>query len=86
MADADEVFRKGSVLIMNKRGYDRAVAAGAKKFSIVFSPCETFNMNNMGKTRSEIVLMYKTFLDKVPKKRCASVHQYGVWFTLQWGT
>ena len=68
MADADEVFRKGSVLIMNKRGYDRAVAAGAKKFSIVFSPCETFNMNNMGKTRSEIVLMYKTFLDKVPKK------------------
>ena len=68
MADADEVFRKGSVLIMNKRGYDRAVAAGATKFSIVFSPCETFNMNNMGKTRSEIVLMYKTFLDKVPKK------------------
>lgn len=68
MADADEVFRKGSVLIMNKRGYDRAVAAGATKFSIVFSPCETFNMNNMGKTRSEIVLMYKTFMDKVPKK------------------
>ena len=68
MADAEKVFRKGSVLIMNKRGYDRAVAAGATKFSIVFSPCETFNINNMGKTRSEIVLMYKTFLDKVPKK------------------
>lgn len=68
MADADEVFRKGSVLIMNKRGYDRAVAVGATKFNIVFSPCETFNMKNMGKTRSEIVLMYKTFMDKVPKK------------------
>ena len=25
-------------------------------------------MKNMGKTRSEIVLMYKTFMDKVPKK------------------
>ncbi len=67
MADAEQVFRKGGVLIMNKRGFDRAVAAGATKFNIVFSPCETFNMNNMGKTRSEIVLMYKTFMDKVPK-------------------
>lgn len=67
MADAEQVFRKGGVLIMNKRGFDRAVAAGATKFNIVFSPCETFNMKNMGKTRSEIVLMYKTFMDKVPK-------------------
>ena len=68
MADAEEVFDRGSALVMNKRGYDRAVAAGVQKFNIVFSPCETFNMNNMGKTRSEIVLMYKTFMDKVPKK------------------
>lgn len=68
MADAEEVFDKGSALVMNRRGYDRAVAAGVQKFNIVFSPCETFNMNNMGKTRSEIVLMYKTFMDKVPKK------------------
>lgn len=68
MADAEEVFDRGSALVMNKRGYDRGVAAGVKKFNIVFSPCETFNMQNMGKTRSEIVLMYKTFMDKVPKK------------------
>ena len=68
MADAEEVFDRGSALVMNKRGYDRGVAAGVEKFNIVFSPCETFNMQNMGKTRSEIVLMYKTFMDKVPKK------------------
>jgi len=68
MADAEEVFDRGSALVMNKRGYERAVAAGVQKFNIVFSPCETFNMNNMGKTRSEIVLMYKTFMDKVPKE------------------
>ena len=68
MADAEKVFDRGSALVMNKRGFDRAVSAGVKKFNIVFSPCETFNMNNMGKTRSEIVLMYKTFMDKVPKK------------------
>ena len=68
MADAEEVFDRGSALVMNKRGYDRGVAAGVEKFNIVFSPCETFNMQNMGKTRSDIVLMYKTFMDKVPKK------------------
>ena len=68
MADAEQVFDRGSALVMNKRGYDRGVAAGVEKFNIVFSPCETFNMQNMGKTRSEIVLMYKTFMDKVPKK------------------
>lgn len=67
MADAEEVFTKGSVLVMNKRGYDRAIKMGAEKINIVFSPCETFNINNMGKTRSEIVLMYKTFM-KIPKE------------------
>ena len=67
MADAEDVYQKGSVLVMNKRGYDRAMSVGAEKINIVFSPCETFNMNNMGKTRSEIVLMYKTFM-KIPKE------------------
>ena len=68
MADAEEVFDRGSALIMNRRGFDRAMATGVEKFNIVFSPCEDFNMKNMGKTRSEIVLMYKTFMDKVPKE------------------
>ena len=69
MADAEKVFSGfGAGLVMNKRGYDRAVKAGVEKINIVFSPCETFNVNNMGKTRQEIVLMYKTFMDKVPKK------------------
>lgn len=69
MADAEKVFSGfGAGLVMNKRGYDRAVKTGVEKINIVFSPCETFNVNNMGKTRQEIVLMYKTFMDKVPKK------------------
>ena len=38
MADAEDVFQKGSVLVMNKRGYDRAMAVGAEKINIVFSP------------------------------------------------
>ena len=67
MADAEDVYQQGSVLVMNKRGYDRAMSVGAEKINIVFSPCETFNINNMGKTRSEIILMYKTFM-KIPKE------------------
>jgi hydroxymethylglutaryl-CoA lyase len=68
MADAEKVFTKGSALVMNKKGYERAKEIGVKKINIVFSPCEEFNLKNMGKTRSEIVLMYKTFMDKVPKE------------------
>lgn len=70
MADAEEVFTgKGAGLVMNKRGFDRAMLAGVEKINIVFSPCETFNMKNMGKTRSEIVLMYRTFMNKYPKDK-----------------
>lgn len=68
MADAEQVFQRGGVLVMNQRGFDRAKAAGAKKFNIVFSPCEDFNMRNMKKTRSEIVQMYQTMLNGVPKE------------------
>ena len=68
MADAEAVFSgKGAGLVMNKRGFDRAISAGVDKINIVFSPCEAFNIRNMGKTRSEIILMYKTFMDKFPK-------------------
>ena len=68
MADAEAVYIKGAGLVINKRGFLRAQQSGVDKINIVFSPCETFNIQNMGKTRSEIVLMYKTFMDKVPKE------------------
>ena len=44
MADAEEVYMKGSALVMNKRGYDRAKKLGVDKVNIVFSPCEEFNI------------------------------------------
>ena len=68
MADAEKVFQKGGVLVMNGRGLDRALSIGAKKINIVFSPCDMFNINNMGRTRSEIVLMYHTIMSKIPKE------------------
>ena len=67
MADAEQVFAGGSVLVMNPKGIERARAVGAKKFNIVFSPCETFNLNNMGRTRTELVYMFKNMLQGVSK-------------------
>lgn len=67
MADAEKVFTKGSVLVMNQRGLDRALSVGAEKINIVFSPCEEFNMKNFGKTRSELITMYYTMLNGIPK-------------------
>ena len=69
MADAEEVFTgKGSALVLNKRGYERAKAAGVEKFNIVLSPCETFNMKNMNARHDELVLRYRTFMLDVPKE------------------
>ena len=68
MADAENVFSKGSVLVMNQRGLDRALSVGAEKINIVFSPCEKFNMKNFGKTRSELITMYYTMLNGIPKE------------------
>mgnify|MGYP001225027826 FL=1 len=67
MADAEKVFTKGSVLVMNQRGLERALSVGAEKINIVFSPCEEFNMKNFGKTRSELITMYYTMLNGMPK-------------------
>lgn len=68
MADAEKVFTKGSVLVMNQRGLERALSVGAEKINIVFSPCEKFNMKNFGKTRSELITMYYTMLNGIPKE------------------
>jgi len=69
MADAEEVFSgKGSALVMNKRGFDRAMASGVEKINIVFSPCETFNMRSFKMTRSELITNYFTFMTKIPKE------------------
>jgi|TARA_R110000796_G_scaffold212508_1_gene328613 hydroxymethylglutaryl-CoA lyase len=68
MADAEKVYQKGAVLVMNQRGLERALSVGAKKINIVYSPCDTFNLNSFGKTRSELMLMYYTMLSKIPKE------------------
>ena len=69
MADAEKVFTgKGAGLVMNKRGFDRAMATGVEKVNIVLSPCETFNMRSFRMTRSELIFHYHSFLNKYPKE------------------
>ena len=54
MADAEEVFRAASqipgirpiVLVLNDRGYDRAVAAGARYIRLVVAATDTMNQKN----------------------------------------
>ena len=60
---------KGSALVLNRRGFDRAMAAGAELVNIVLSPCEAFNMRNMGKRHHELMLSYRTFLHDYPKDK-----------------
>jgi hydroxymethylglutaryl-CoA lyase len=68
MVDAEDVYAYGAALVMNPKGMERALAAGVKLFNVVFSPCETFNINNMGRTRTELVYMFKNMLQDIPKE------------------
>ena len=43
MADAEKVFRKGSMIVMNKKDMIEHFLWEQKKINIVFSPCEEFN-------------------------------------------
>lgn len=68
MADAEDVYAYGAALVMNPKGMERALATGVKLFNVVFSPCETFNINNMGRSRTELVYIFKRMLQDIPKE------------------
>ena len=69
MAGAEEVFSgKGAGLVLNQRGFDRAMSAGVEKINVVISPCETFCMKNMGRRHHELMLSYRQMLNKYPKE------------------
>jgi hydroxymethylglutaryl-CoA lyase len=69
MADAEKVFTgRGAGLVMNKRGFDRAMLSGVKKINIVLSPCENFNIKSFRMTRSELMFNYFSFMNKIPKE------------------
>lgn len=77
MADAEEVVQKVlrrdnkvnySVLVMSKRGLERAKAVGATNFNIVLSPDDEFNKSNFGKDLEAITAVYDEILTDIPKE------------------
>lgn len=72
MADADELFRrlpdregsKYSALIPNERGYERAVAAGAKRVAVVLSATETMNRKNIRRSLDETRAVCRQLMER----------------------
>src|SRR5262245_39017407 len=61
MADADELVRslprhpgvRYVGLVLNRRGFERALAAGCDEVGMVVGPSDTFNQRNQGATTAE---------------------------------
>lgn len=69
MAGAEDVFTgKGAGLVLNQRGFDRAMACGVEKVNVVISPCESFSLKNMGRRHIEVMQTYRQFLNGYPKE------------------
>ena len=78
MADAEEVLkalpRRADVvyvgLVLNRRGFDRAVAAGCSEIGMVVTASDTFNQRNQGVTTEESIAAW---LDIASAARAANV-------------
>ena len=74
MADAEEVFTATKniadfgVLIPNQKGFDRATAVGAKKMNVFFSPSESFNQANLGRSLDEALSGINKMLEETKKE------------------
>lgn len=72
MADAEEVFRAAAtipairpiVLVLNDRGYDRAVAAGARYIRLVVAATETMNRKNANASPADTMKSYRPIFDR----------------------
>jgi len=72
MADAEEVFRAAAripgirpiVLVLNDRGYDRAVAAGARYIRLVVAATETMNRKNANASPEETMNSYRPIFER----------------------
>lgn len=72
MADAEEVFAAASripgirpiVLVLNDRGYDRAVAAGARYIRLVVASTDTMNRKNANALPEETMAAYRPIFER----------------------
>ncbi len=72
MADAEEVFREASkipgirpiVLVLNDRGYDRAVGAGARYIRLVVASTDTMNQKNANALPEATMAAYRPIFER----------------------
>ncbi len=72
MADAEEVFREASqipgikplVLVLNDRGYDRAVKSGARYIRLVVAATETMNQKNANASPLQTMAAYRPIFER----------------------
>src|SRR5208282_3439245 len=72
MADAEEVFGAASkipgirsiVLVLNDRGYDRAVRAGARYVRLVVAATETMNQKNANARPADTMAAYRPIFER----------------------
>lgn len=72
MADAEEMFRAASqipgirpiVLVLNHRGYERAVKAGARFIRLVVASTDTMNKKNANASPDETMAAYRSIFER----------------------
>jgi len=72
MADAEEVLRAATkvpgirpiVLVLNDRGYDRAIGAGARYIRLVVASTETMNQKNANALPQETMAAYRPIFER----------------------
>jgi hydroxymethylglutaryl-CoA lyase len=77
MADAEEVFQASSripgirpiVLVLNDRGYDRAVSAGARYIRLVVAATDTMNQRNANALPEATMESYKPIFERASHDR-----------------
>lgn len=81
MADAEAVIevlpaadrKAGIALVLNGRGFERAVASGIGEINLVVVASDTFGQRNQGRTPDQMVALWREIATRRPKGMRASV-------------
>ena len=94
MRQSDRLYKKtgGDLLVVNEKGFDRAIELGAKKVNVVISPHDNFNQLNQKNTYENIMRIYQNKCNDIPINRlyisCAfsrGVSKKAVLDCVRWG-
>ena len=71
MRDSDKLYKKtgGDLLVMNKKGFERAKNLGVKHINVVISPCEKFIEKNQKTTYTDAIRTYENISKEIPINR-----------------